>query len=64
MTTDAQHDNVPGYFADFVKANAGEHAALGREIAGIRGALWVLTGIAAVVGAPLLVAVSNYLLGW
>ena len=64
MTTETQQDNVPKYFADFVKANADEHAALGREIAGIKGALWVLTGIAAVVGAPLLVATFKYLLGW
>ena len=62
--TNVPQDNVPRYFADFVKTNADEHASLGREIAGIRGALWVLTGIAAVVGAPLLVAVSKYLLGW
>ena len=64
MITDAQHDNVPKYFVDFVKVNADEHGALGREIAGIKGVLWVLTGIAAVVGAPLLVAVFKYLLGW
>lgn len=64
MATDAQQESVPKYFADFVKANADEHAALGREIAGVKGALWVLTGIAAVVGAPLLVAVFKYLLGW
>ena len=64
MTTDTQQDNVPGYFVEFVKTNADEHGTLGREIAGIRGALWVLTGISAVVGAPLLVAVFKYLLGW
>ena len=63
MTNDAQN-SVPRHFADFAKANADQHAALGREIAGIRGALWALTGIAAVVGAPLLVAVFKYLLGW